>query len=64
MYWIHGAVFSVAEPEPQESATVASRPKILQNNSKPAEKRKKLAGKIGGHTAAVFGQKRPKKNIL
>jgi hypothetical protein len=40
--------------------TVASRPKILQNNSKPAEKRRWLAGKICGRTAAVFGQKRPK----
>jgi hypothetical protein len=41
-------------------STVASRPKILQNNSKPAEKRKCLVGKIGGRTAAVFEQKRPK----
>jgi hypothetical protein len=35
--------------------TVASRPKILQNNSKPAEKIKQLTGKIGGHTVADFG---------
>jgi hypothetical protein len=40
--------------------TVASRPKILQNISKPAEKRKRLAGKIGGRTAAFFWQKRQK----
>jgi hypothetical protein len=37
--------------------TVASLPKILQNNSKPAVKRRMLAGKIGGCTAAVCGQK-------
>jgi hypothetical protein len=41
--------------------TVASRLKILQNNSKSAETRKRLAWKMGGRTAAVFGQKRPKK---
>jgi hypothetical protein len=36
--------------------TVASRPKIQQNNSKPAEKRKQVTGKIGGRrTAADFG---------
>jgi hypothetical protein len=40
--------------------TVASWPKILQNNTKPAEKRRWLAGKNGGRTAAVFEQKRPK----
>jgi hypothetical protein len=34
--------------------TVASRPKILQNNSKLAEKRKRLAGKTGGRMAANF----------
>jgi hypothetical protein len=44
---------------PTTPSTVASRPKILQNNSKPAEKRRGLAGKICGHMAAVFGQKRP-----
>jgi hypothetical protein len=37
-----------------------SRPIILQNNSKPAEKRKRMAGKIGGRTTADFGYKRPK----
>jgi hypothetical protein len=39
--------------------TVASRPKILENNSKPAKKRKRMAGKIGGRSAADLGQKRP-----
>jgi hypothetical protein len=49
------------------SNTVASLPKILQNNSKSAEKRIWLAGKIGGRTSAVLEQKQPKtgrKNML
>jgi hypothetical protein len=40
--------------------TAASRPKILQNNSKPAPEKNCWPRKIGGRTAAVFGQKRPK----
>jgi hypothetical protein len=40
--------------------TVARRPKILQINSKPAEKRNCLDGKTGGRTTAVFGQNRLK----
>jgi hypothetical protein len=40
--------------------TVASLSKIQHNHSKPAVKRKRLAGKISGRTAADFGQKRPK----
>jgi hypothetical protein len=40
--------------------TVASRPKILQNNSKPVPEKNGWPGKIGGHTAAGFGQKQPK----
>jgi hypothetical protein len=41
--------------------TAASRPKILQNNSKPPPEKKCWPRKIGGRTPAVFGQKRPKK---
>jgi hypothetical protein len=41
---LRAAIFSI----------VASRLKIFQNNSKPAEKRKCFAGKTGGHTAAVL----------
>jgi hypothetical protein len=40
--------------------TVASRPKILQNNSKPAAEKSDWPGEFGGRTAAVFGQKRQK----
>jgi hypothetical protein len=40
--------------------TVASRPKILQNNSKPAPEKNCWPRKNGGRTAAVFDQKRPK----
>jgi hypothetical protein len=32
--------FHEKTPPPKKKSTVASRPKILQNNSKPAEKRK------------------------
>jgi hypothetical protein len=42
-------------------ASVASRPKILQNNSKPAVEKIWLQRKIGGRTAAVFGENRPEK---
>jgi hypothetical protein len=41
-------------------STVASRSKILQNNSKPAEKRKRMAGNIGRRIAADLRQKRRK----
>jgi hypothetical protein len=42
--------------------TVASRPKIRPNNTKPAEKKQKYCpGKFGGRTAADFGQKQAKK---
>jgi hypothetical protein len=41
-------------------STVASRPKILQNNSKPAPEKNSWPRKIGGRTATVFCQKRPK----
>jgi hypothetical protein len=43
------------------TGTVASRWKILQNNSKQAIEKKFLERKIGGHTAAIFWEKRPKK---
>jgi hypothetical protein len=36
--------------------TVASRPKILQNNTKPAEEKNYWPGKFGDRTAAEFGQ--------
>jgi hypothetical protein len=39
---------------PSFKATVASRPKNLQNNSKLAEKRKSLAERISGDTAAIW----------
>jgi hypothetical protein len=45
----------------QYRVTIARRLKILQNDSKPAEKRKRMTGKIGGRTAIHFGRKRPKK---
>jgi hypothetical protein len=41
-------------------STVASRPKILQNNSKPAVEKSDWPEEFGGCTAAVFGQKRQK----
>jgi hypothetical protein len=41
--------------------TVASRPKILQNNSKPAVEQIFWQRKIRGRTAAIFGEKRQKK---
>jgi hypothetical protein len=44
--------------------TVASRPKILQNNSKPAPENIGWPRKICGRTAAIFGQKGPKKNLM
>jgi hypothetical protein len=40
--------------------SVASRPKILQNNSKPAVEKNYMLRKIGGRTAAIFWEKRPK----
>jgi len=40
--------------------TVASRPKILQNNSKPAAGKNFWPRKVGGRTAADFYQKQPK----
>jgi hypothetical protein len=43
-----------------QHSTVASRPKILQNNSKPALERSDWPGEFGGRTATVFGQKRQK----
>jgi hypothetical protein len=39
---------------------VASRPKILQKNSKPGIEKSDYPEKFGGRTAAVFGQKRQK----
>jgi uncharacterized protein YnzC (UPF0291/DUF896 family) len=42
------------------ATTVASRQKILQNNSISAQKRNWLAGKNGGRTAGNFEQKRQK----
>jgi hypothetical protein len=42
------------------AATVASRPKILQNNSKPAVEKNDWPEKFGGRKAAEFWQKRPK----
>jgi hypothetical protein len=57
--------------EIEEKTTVASRPKILQNNSKPAVEKNDWPEKFGDHKAAEFWQKRPKtgrkpaeKNIL
>jgi hypothetical protein len=35
--------------------TVARRPKILQNNSKPALEKSDWPEEFGGRTAAVFG---------
>jgi hypothetical protein len=46
--------------QPVPIGTVASRPNILKNNSKPALEKSCWAGKIGGRPAAIFGQKRPK----
>jgi hypothetical protein len=46
--------------------TVASRPKILQNNSKPAPEQNCWPRKIGGRTAAFLakiGRKPAEKNI-
>jgi hypothetical protein len=42
------------------SLTVASRPKILQNNSKLAVEKNCLPRKIGGCMATIFGEKGPK----
>jgi hypothetical protein len=47
--------------------TVASRPKIPKNISKPAVEKSYWPGEFGGRTAAVFGQKWQKsgrKNML
>jgi hypothetical protein len=41
-------------------AIVASRLKILQNNSKPAVEKNCLARKIGGRTADIFRENRLK----
>jgi hypothetical protein len=40
--------------------SVASRPKIQQNNSKPAEEKNYLQSKIDVRTAAILGEKRAK----
>jgi hypothetical protein len=40
--------------------TVASRPKIQQNNSKPAVEKSDWPEEFRGRMAAVFGQKRQK----
>jgi hypothetical protein len=40
--------------------TVASRTKILQNNSKSAAEKSDWPEEFGGRKAAVFGQKRQK----
>jgi hypothetical protein len=40
--------------------SVASRPKILKNNSKPAVEKYFLQKKIGGRMTAIFWEKRPK----
>jgi hypothetical protein len=40
--------------------SVASLPKILQNDSKTAVEKNCLQRKIGGRTTAFFGEKRPK----
>jgi hypothetical protein len=58
-YWIPDPQHCISVP-----ITVASRPKILLNNSKPAVEKNDWPGKFGGRTAAEFWQKRPKKNIL
>jgi hypothetical protein len=42
------------------TGTVASRPKILQNNSKPAVEKSDWPGEFGGRSSAVFRQKRQK----
>jgi hypothetical protein len=50
----------------REILTVASRPKFLQNNTKPAPEKNCWPRKIGGRMAAVFEKKQPKtgrKNI-
>jgi hypothetical protein len=41
-------------------ATVASRPKILLNNSKPAAENNDCLGEFSGRMAADFWQKLPK----
>jgi hypothetical protein len=43
-----------------DASTAASRPKILQKASKPAPEKSGWPKKIGGRTAAIFCQKRPK----
>jgi hypothetical protein len=45
---------------PCSRGTVASRPKILQNNSTPAVEKSDWPEEFGGRTAAVFGHKRQK----
>jgi hypothetical protein len=45
---------------PGLSSTVASRPKILQNNSKPAVEKSDWLEEFSSRTAAVLGQKRQK----
>jgi hypothetical protein len=45
-------------PPTTPSATVASRPKILQNNSKPAVEKNDWPEKFGGRKAGEFWQKR------
>jgi hypothetical protein len=53
------------KPEPLcLSTSVASRPKILQNNSKLAAEKNDLQRRNGGRTAAVFGKKRPQKYFV
>jgi hypothetical protein len=45
-------------------STVASRPKILQNNSEPAVEKNDWREKFGGRKASEFWQKRPKKKYF
>jgi hypothetical protein len=45
------------------ASTVASRPKILQNNSKPAVEKIVCRGKLAAVRLPFFGEKRPKKNF-
>jgi hypothetical protein len=47
-------------PSTTPSANVASRPKVLQNNSKPAVEKNDWPEIFGGHKAANFGFVRPK----
>jgi hypothetical protein len=62
--WKHGKGRALESTRYCRLVTVASRLKILQNNTKPAELKSDWPGNFGGHTAANFGQKRPKKILI